>query len=83
MAIQEITETELVQRCAKCDGENLVPLAGIEVGIERDEQVEDSVVALPECPTLPLAGVPSCSPVEEQEHPVVGSSGAPASAASR
>ena len=75
MAIQEITETELVQRCAKCDGENLVPLAGIEVGIERDEQVEDSVVALPECPTCRSREFLLRSPVEEQEHPVLGSSG--------
>ena len=75
MAIQEITETELVQRCAKCDGENRVPLAGIEVGIERDEQVEDSVVALPECPTCRSREFLLRSPVEEQEHPVVGSSG--------
>ena len=75
MAIQEITETELVQRCAKCDGENRVPLAGIEVGLERDEQVEDSVVALPECPTCRSREFLLRSPVEEQEHPVVGSSG--------
>ena len=75
MTIQEITETELVQRCAKCDGENRVPLAGIEVGIERDEQVEDSVVALPECPTCRSREFLLRSPVEEQEHPVVGSLG--------
>ena len=51
MAIQEITSTELVQRCAKCDRENRIVLADLEVGVERDDQVEDSVVPLPECPT--------------------------------
>lgn len=51
MAIQEITETEIVQRCAGCDRENRVALANLAVGAERDDQVEDSVVPLPECPT--------------------------------
>jgi hypothetical protein len=75
MAIQEITETELVQRCAKCDGENRVPLAALEVGIEREQQVEDSIVALPECPTCRSREFLVRSPVEEQEHPAIGSSG--------
>ena len=76
MAIQEITSTELVQRCAKCDRENRIALASIEVGIERDDQVEDSVVPLPECPTCRSREFLLRSPVEEeQEHPVVGSSG--------
>lgn len=56
MAIQEITSTELVQRCAKCDRENRIVLADLEVGLERDDQVEDSVVPLPE-PDLPVARV--------------------------
>jgi hypothetical protein len=47
MAIQEITDTELVQRCARCDRENRVALANLAVGVERDEQVEDGVVPLP------------------------------------
>ena len=38
MAIQEITSTELVQRCAKCDRENRIVLADLEVGVERDDQ---------------------------------------------
>jgi hypothetical protein len=50
MAIQEITDTEIVQRCARCDRENRVALANLAVGVERDDQVEDGVVPLPECP---------------------------------
>jgi hypothetical protein len=51
MAIQEITDTEIVQRCAGCDRENRVALANLAVGVERDDQVEDGVIPLPECPT--------------------------------
>ena len=75
MAIQEITSTELVQRCAKCDRENRIALASIEVGIERDDQVEDSVVLLPECPTCHSREFLLRSPEEEQEHPALGSAG--------
>ena len=46
MAVQEITNTEVVQRCAKCDRENRIPLATIEAGVER--AVHDAVPAAPE-----------------------------------
>lgn len=75
MAIQEITSTELVQRCAKCDRENRVLLADLEVGLERDDQVEDSVVPLPECPTCHSREFLLRSPAEEQERPAQGSAG--------
>ena len=75
MAIQEITSTELVQRCAKCDRENRIVLADLEVGVERDDQVEDSVVPLPECPTCHSREFLLRSPAEEQEHPAQGSAG--------
>jgi DNA-directed RNA polymerase subunit RPC12/RpoP len=75
MAIQEITSTELVQRCAKCDRENRIALANLEVGVERDDQVEDSVVPLPECPTCRSREFLLRSPASEQAHPAQGSSG--------
>lgn len=75
MAIQELTDTELVQRCAKCDGENRIVLASLEVGVEREGQVEDSIVPLPECPTCHSREFLLRSPVEEQEHPAQGSAG--------
>lgn len=76
MAIQEITSTELVQRCAKCDRENRIALASIEVGVERDEQIEDDVVPLPECPTCRSREFLIRSPVDEQEYPAqYGSAG--------
>ena len=75
MAIQEITDTEIVQRCAGCDRENRVALANLAVGVERDDQVEDSVVPLPECPTCHSREFLLRSPAEEQEHPAQDSAG--------
>lgn len=69
MAIQEITDTKLVQRCAKCDGENDVVLSDLEVGLERDGQVDDSVISLPECPTCHAREFLLRSPVDEQQYP--------------
>ena len=75
MAIQEITDLEIVQRCAGCDRENRVALANLAVGVERAEQVEDGVVLLPECPTCRSREFLVRSPASEQAHPAQGSSG--------
>ena len=75
MAIQEITDTELVQRCAGCDRENRVALANLAVGVARDDQVEDGVVPLTECPTCRSREFLVRSPASEQAHPSQGSSG--------
>jgi hypothetical protein len=75
MAIQEITDTELVQRCAGCDRENRVALATLAVGVARDDQVEDGVVPLPECPTCRSREFLVRSPASEQAHPSQGSPG--------
>lgn len=69
MAIQEITSTELVQRCAKCDRENRIALSNLEVGLERDEQVDEAIVPLPECPTCRSREYLLRSPLEEQTYP--------------
>jgi hypothetical protein len=70
MAIQEITSTEVVQRCAKCDHENRIALDDLEVGLERGvDQVEDSIVPLPECPTCHSREFLVRSPADEQEYP--------------
>ena len=75
MAIQEITDLDIVQRCAVCDRENRVALANLAVGVERDDQVEDGVVPLPECPTCRSREFLVRSPASEQAHPSQGSSG--------
>jgi hypothetical protein len=64
--IQEITPTEVVQRCAKCDRENHITRAELQVGVERGGvQVEDSVFALPTCPTCLSQEFLVRSPAEE------------------
>lgn len=75
MAIQEISVIDLIQRCAGCDRENRIALADLAVGVERAEQVEDSVVPLPECPTCRSREFLVRSPASEQAHPSQGSSG--------
>jgi hypothetical protein len=70
MTIQEVTDTEVVQRCAKCDHENRIAINDLQVGLERgDDQVEDSVVPLPACPTCHAQEFLVRSPVEEQAYP--------------
>lgn len=70
MAIQEITGTEAVQRCAGCDSENHIAFSALEVGIERDEQVDDSIVALPACPTCHAREFLLRSPAVELQYPL-------------
>ncbi len=71
MAIQEITDLEIVQRCAGCDRENRVALVNLAVGVEHAEQVEDGVVPLPECPTCRSREFLVRSPASEQAHLVL------------
>jgi hypothetical protein len=75
MAIQEITDIEVVQRCAVCDRENRVALAKLRVGVEREAQVEDSVIALPECPRCHAQEFLVRSAAKELPHPTQGSAG--------
>ena len=51
MAIFQITDTEVVQRCAKCSQENHTPLSKLQVGVARDSSHTDlSIIPLPQCP---------------------------------
>lgn len=75
MAIQEITDVELIQRCAGCDRDNRVALSNLSVGVEHAEQVEDGVVPLPECPTCRSRELLVRSPMSEQAYSAQGSSG--------
>lgn len=76
MAIQELTDTEIIQRCAKCDRENRIALSDVQVGLERDEQVDDSVVPLPECSACHAREFLLRSPQDEQQYPTTeGSAG--------
>jgi len=50
MAIIEVSDTLVVQRCAKCNNENLTPLSNLEVGVERETHADPRIIPLPVCP---------------------------------
>jgi hypothetical protein len=75
MAILEVTATEVVQRCAKCDTENRIALAGLEVGVARDAQTDSRTIPLPVCPTCRSQEFLIREPDDEPEHPAQGSFG--------
>jgi hypothetical protein len=75
MAIYEVTDSEVVQRCGKCGTENRVALDALEVGVAREEQTDSSVVPLPACPTCRSSEFLFRSPDGELTHPAPGSFG--------
>ena len=50
MAIFEVTDALVVQRCAKCSNENTTSLSSLSVGVARDNQGDPNVIPLPACP---------------------------------
>jgi hypothetical protein len=75
MAIFEVTATEVVQVCAKCDAENRIAAAGLEVGVARDSQTDPRTVPLPACPTCGSREFLIREADGEPEHPAQGSFG--------
>ena len=52
MAIQEISDSDVVQRCARCASENVIAIGSISVGVDQGgDQVDAGIIRLPECPT--------------------------------
>jgi hypothetical protein len=75
MSIREMTGTEIVQRCAKCDAENRIVIDSLEAGVARDDQADPRVVALPPCPTCKSTEFLIRSPDDEPMYPTPGSFG--------
>jgi hypothetical protein len=75
MTIEEVTTTELVQRCTKCESENRILLDDLEVGLARESQADARVVPLPPCPTCRATEFLFQSPDDEPAHPTPGSFG--------
>ena len=69
MAIHEVTDTEVLQTCAKCGAENRVPLASLEVGVARETLVDGRVVPLPACPACRSSEFLLRSPDDEPQQP--------------
>jgi hypothetical protein len=75
MAIFEITDTEVAQRCAKCSHENHTPLSKLEVGVARESQADPRIIPLPECPKCHSTEFLIRSPDDEPTHPTPGGFG--------
>ena len=75
MAIHEVTDTEVLQTCAKCGAENRVPLASLEVGVARETLVDGRVLPLPSCPACRSTEYLLRSPDDEPQYPESGGVG--------
>jgi hypothetical protein len=75
MAIFEVTDTEVVQRCAKCGNENHTPLSKLEVGVGRESRADPRIIPLPECPICHSTEFLIRSADGEPAHPTPGSFG--------
>lgn len=75
MAIHEVTNAELLQRCAKCGAENRIALDALEVGLTRDDHVDARIVCLPACPRCRSTEFLLRSPDDEPAHAAGGSFG--------
>ncbi|ADO70402.1 hypothetical protein [Stigmatella aurantiaca] len=75
MAIHEVTTEDVLQRCARCGSGNRLSIDSLEVGVARREDVDDSLVQLPPCPTCRSTEVLIRAAVGEPEHPAPGSFG--------
>lgn len=75
MAIYEMTDTEVVQRCAKCGTENRIALAGLTAGVGSESQTDARIIALPPCPTCRSVEFLARSPDDEPDYPAQGSFG--------
>jgi hypothetical protein len=73
MAIQEVSENELLQRCAKCSSLNSIVLGSLVVGVERAGQADGRLVLLPPCPSCGSSEFLIRTPAEEPEPPAPGS----------
>lgn len=49
MPIEELTESEVVQRCAACEAHHRLPLAAITAAAELSEAADARALALPPC----------------------------------
>lgn len=75
MAIYELNDTEVRQRCSKCGVESRIALDALEVGASRGVQIDGRLVPLPACPGCRSTEWLVRSADDETPHPAPGSSG--------
>lgn len=75
MALHEITQQHVMQRCSRCDSDNRTAIDLLEVGVARHDDVDDSLVQLPPCPSCRSTEFLVHSDAGEPTHPSPGSYG--------
>jgi hypothetical protein len=75
MAIYEVTEDTVVQRCGHCQRENRIALASLVVGIEHGGRRDGRMLPLPACPGCRSTEFLSRSADGEDDHPAPGTFG--------
>ena len=72
MPIRELLDTEFEQECDKCGAVRTIAETEVEVGVERDGQIDTKVVPLPACPNCGSKEFLIRSSDDEPEHPSPG-----------
>lgn len=75
MALLEIAETYVLQRCTRCHSNNHSALESLEVGVARREDVDDGLIQLPPCSSCRSSEFLIRAAEGEPEHPAPGSFG--------
>jgi hypothetical protein len=75
MAIHEVTEDAVVQRCASCKRDNRIAIASLRVGVEHGDHRDESLIPLPVCPGCGSVEVLRRSADNEGDHPAPGTFG--------
>ena len=75
MSIHEVTDTDVLQRCAGCGDEHRVLIDDLEVGVARDDQVDPLLVPMPPCAACGSSEFLARAPDNEPEYPSPGAFG--------
>jgi len=75
MAIHEVIDDAVIQRCANCKQDNRIAIASLTVGIQHGEHRDESLITLPVCPGCGSVEVLRRSAANEGDHPAPGTFG--------
>lgn len=75
MAIYEVLDDNILQRCENCMSANLLALDDLLVGVEHEGKTDERIVPLPACSACGSGEYLIRTAKEDPEHPVPGSFG--------
>lgn len=75
MALYEVTDHDVLQRCARCAREQRIRLEDLAVGVADGDKNESRILALPACPACKSREFLICSAENEPAHPAPGTFG--------